>query len=288
MRGWRCCRSRLRPRRAAGRAAAKAVLAMGFLGGQEVIWLPHAAAHHPRGSTGGRNHALQSVLAGSGSRVDAREARHCLPSPRESRAWALLQIVGEGASDRGAAGRPSPGIAQEDSAAGSCPRDLCQLGEDLSGIEIRDSGLRLEGRDHAQGRVRRREHLVGDVAGRVHRRSYACSALCAEHADAERCRPSARGRAPTVDLTWDTTRPIHRPCCAGFCLAPTNWSRTCKIRASSDTLKLNSRRTGVKSGIRLGCAIRSSVQETPYGCSLHLSSDRSSDGRAATRKACAP
>ena len=37
---------------------------------------------------------------------------------------------------------------------------------------------------------------------------------------------------------WDTAKQIPLPCCAGFYRVRMSWSKTCKIRASSDTLKL--------------------------------------------------
>jgi hypothetical protein len=109
--------------------------------------------------------------------------------------WSILQILSQGASDRRAAGGPSPDVTQKDSAAGPCPRNLRQFGENFSSIEVCDSRLRVEGRDHAEHRVRRRQPTVGNVARRVHGRSYSYSAVCAKYADTKRCRQSARGCA---------------------------------------------------------------------------------------------
>ena len=95
-------------------------LAMGFLVGLEVTWLPHLLRIIREEAP-----EIEITLSSQSSPELALalmrgKIGHSLPSAREAELRPNLQIISKGASDRRAAGRPSLGIAQKDSAARSC------------------------------------------------------------------------------------------------------------------------------------------------------------------------
>ena len=53
----------------------------------------------------------------------------------------------------------------------SRPRDLCQFGKNFSDPARGHTDLRIAGRHHTQGKVRRRKHIIGHVAGGFHGRN---------------------------------------------------------------------------------------------------------------------
>ena len=116
----------------------KPVLSMGFLAGQEVVWLPHALRILREEAPEAEITLCSQSSPRTRSRADARETGRCLSSPGDANLWPVLQVLGKGATDRRAAGGSSPDVTQKNSAAGSCPRNLRQFSEDVSGIEIGD------------------------------------------------------------------------------------------------------------------------------------------------------
>lgn len=168
---------------------------MGFLAGQEVVWLPHAL-RIIREEAPGVEITLCSqsspdlALALMRGKLDVAFLREETPSVGLSfKFLAKEPLIAVLPADHRLTSR------KKNSAAGSRWRNLRQFGKNFSGPEICDPELRVDGRNHPQGRVRRRQPAVGHVACRVDGRSHADSALCAKHADAERRRQSARGCA---------------------------------------------------------------------------------------------
>ena len=169
----------------------KPVLSMGFLAGQEVVWLPHVLRilreEAPEAEITLCSQSSPELALGlMRGKLDVAFLR-----PETQTVWPVLQVPGKGAADRRAAGGSSPDVTQKDSAAGSCPRNLRQFSENVSGTGIRDSGLRIECRNHAQGGVRRRKPPVRNVARYVHGWRYAYPPVCAKYADTECCCPGA-------------------------------------------------------------------------------------------------
>jgi DNA-binding transcriptional LysR family regulator len=174
----------------------KPAFSMGFLAGQEVVWLPHALRiireEAPEVEITLCSQASPDLaVALMRGKLDVAFLRHEAQTVGLSfKLLAKEPLIAVLPADHRLTSR------KKNPTAGSRSRNLRQFGENRSGVARRNTGLRVEGRDHAQGRIRRRHPTFSDVTCRVHRRGYAYSTLCAKYAHAE-CRRPSPGRRPS-------------------------------------------------------------------------------------------
>src|SRR5689334_12810338 len=134
---------------------------IGFLAGQEVVWLPHALRII-------REEAPEvEIILSSQSSPDLALALMrgkldvAFLRPETQTVGVSFKFLAKEPLIAVLPADPSPDVAKKDSAAGSCPRNLRQLGANFSGAAVCHSRIRIEGRNHAQGRIRRRQPAVG-------------------------------------------------------------------------------------------------------------------------------
>ena len=214
MPGWHCFRSKPPAKRRAGpRSRKSARSSIGFLAGQELVWLPEALRILRERTAGHRDHPGQPVFAGTCRRADARQGRCGVSPPRNARAGIAFKFL---IKEPLVAVLPAGHRLAAQKAvrlAGSRRRNLYLADPCGAGAQIRHRKLRGQVGHRAEATIRCRKFILGAVAGDVDRRRNSAAALRAADAAAFGRRPAVAGRAADDRSgAWATAARTRRRC----------------------------------------------------------------------------
>ncbi|MGY3420717.1 DNA-binding transcriptional LysR family regulator [Bradyrhizobium sp. F1.13.4] len=129
------------------------VLSMGFLVGLEVMWLPQLLRILREEApdvdvTLSTQSSPELALALMRGKLDIAFLR-----PEKDNEGVVFKILAKEPLIAVLPAEHPLGITEEDSSAGSRPRDLCQLGKNIAGLARGHTELRISGRHYPQGEV---------------------------------------------------------------------------------------------------------------------------------------